>query len=356
MKYQIDRSAGESAYLQLYRQLKEDIVSGLLPRGSRLPSKRQLAAELGLSLITVEHALSLLADEGYAVARERSGFYSVFGGAAVSAPRARLEDMSLPAAAEDLPFSALARTMRRVLSDYGERILTRSPNCGCGELRTELAAYLARSRGIVVPPEQIVVGSGAEYLYALVIQLLGRERLYAREEPCYETIRRVYEANGVRCEGLPMAADGVDGDALRKSAASVLHVTPYRSYPSGVSATAARRHEYAAWARDRGGYLVEDDYGAELAVSTRQVETLFSLAPERTIYLNSFSKTLAPSMRMGYMVLPEALLAAYEEKLGFYSCAVPVFEQLVLAEFIRSGELERSISRRRRKLREKQKD
>lgn len=356
MKYQIDRSSGESAYLQLYRQLKADIISGLLPQGSRLPSKRQLAAELGLSLITVEHALSMLTDEGYAVSRERSGLYSAFGGVTAPAPRARLEDMSLPAAAEDFPFSALAKIMRRVLSDYGERILTRSPNCGCGELREEIAAYLARSRGMLVRPEQIVVGSGAEYLYALVIQLLGRNRLYAREEPCYETIRRVYEANGAICEGLPMGSDGVDGAALRQSAASVLHVTPYQSYPSGVSATAARRHEYAAWARARGGYLVEDDYGSELAVNTRQVETLFSLAPERTIYLNSFSKTLAPSMRMGYMVLPEELLPLYEEKLGFYSCTVPVYEQLVLAEFLRSGELERSINRRRRKLREKQKE
>ncbi len=355
MKYQIDRGCGESAYLQLYRQLKADIVGGLLPRGSRLPSKRQLASELGLSLITVEHALSLLVDEGYAVSRERSGLFSAFGGAA-PAPRATLAEMSLPDAAEDVPFSALARIMRRVLADYGERILTRSPNCGCSELRSELAAYLARSRGILVRPEQIVVGSGAEYLYSLVIQLLGRERLYAREEPCYEAIRRVYEANGARCEGLPMAADGVDGAALRESEASVLHVTPYQSYPSGVSASAARRHEYAAWAKARGGCLVEDDYGSELAVSTRQVETLFSLAPERTIYLNSFSKTLAPSMRMGYMVLPEALVPDYEEKLGFYSCTVPVYEQLVLAEFIRSGELERSISRRRRKLREKQKE
>ena len=153
-----------------------------------------------------------------------------------------------------------------------------------------------------------------------------------------------------------MAADGIDGGARRRSAASGLHGTPDRGGLRGVSASAARRHEYAAWARARGGVLVEDDYGAELAVSTRQVETLFSLAPERTVYLNSFSKTLAPSMRMGYMVLPEELLPVYEEKLGFYSCAVPVFEQLVLAELLRSGELERSISRRRRKLREKQKE
>ena len=353
MKYQIDRASGESAYYQLYRQLKADITQGVFPSGAKLPSKRQLSAELGVSLITVEHALSLLLEEGYAVARERSGVYSAFGGKAAAVPRASLDTMSLPPASEDLPFSVLARTMRRVLSDYGERILTRSPNYGCGELRQEIAAYLARSRGIVVPAGQIVVGSGAEYLYSLVIQLLGRGRLYAREEPCYDTIRRVYEANAIRCEGLPMAEDGIGSAALAESGASVLHVTPYQSYPSGVSATAAKRHEYAAWARARGGFIVEDDYGAELAVTARQVETIFSLAPERVIYLNSFSKTFAPSIRMAYMVLPRELLREYDERLGFYSCAVPVFEQLVLAEFLRSGELERSINRRRRKLREK---
>lgn len=349
MKYRIDRSSGESAYWQLYRQLRQDILDGLLPEGSRLPSKRQLAAELGLSLITVEHALSLLVDEGCAVARERSGLFVSFGGQGAAAPRARLEDMSLPASIPaDFPFSVLARIMRRVLSDYGERILMRSPNPGCGELRTEIAAYLARSRGLVVPPEQIIVGSGAEYLYSLVIQLLGRERLYGREEPCYDTIRRIYELSGAHCDGLAMGEDGIEPQALESSRASVLHVTPYQSYPSGVSASAARRREYVLWARERGAYIVEDDYGAELAVSARQVETVFSLAPERVIYLNSFSKTIAPSMRMGYMVLPAALLPIFKEKLGFYSCAVPVFEQLVVAEFIRSGELERTINRRRR--------
>jgi GntR family transcriptional regulator/MocR family aminotransferase len=153
-----------------------------------------------------------------------------------------------------------------------------------------------------------------------------------------------------------MREDGIQSAALAGCGAGVLHVTPFHSYPSGVTATAAKRHEYAAWARERDAVIVEDDYDSELASPTRQIETICSLAPERVIYLNSFSKTLAPSMRMGYMVLPEELLPLYEEKLGFYSCAVPVYEQLVLAELIRSGELERSISRRRRKLREKQKE
>ena len=197
-----------------------------------------------------------------------------------------------------------------------------------------------------------MVGSGAEYLYGLVVQLLGRERVYAREEPCYEKIRQVYAANGALGPGLPMGTDGIRSEPLAACEAGVLHVTPYHSYPSGVTATVSKRHEYVAWARARGAYIVEDDYDSELSVATRQVDTLYSLAPERVIYLNSFSRILAPSFRTGYMVLPEPLLPLYEERLGFYSCTVPVYDQLVLAALIRSGELERIVNRRRRKLRQ----
>ena len=352
MKYRIDRSLHESAYLQLYRQLRQDIFEGVYKPGAKLPSKRQFAEELGISLITVEHALELLADEGYVISRQRSGVYAGMGNsAAAAAGRATIPQMSLADMPEDFPFSVLAKVMRRVLTDYGERILLRSPGNGCAELRNELSAYLLRSRGLRVDPEQIVVGSGAEYLYGLVVQLLGRERVYAQEDPCWETIRRVYEANGAECEGLRMGSDGIRTEALAGSRAGVLHVTPYHSYPSGVTATAAKRREYAAWARERDAYIIEDDYDSELSVSLPQIETIASLEPERVIYLNTFSKMLAPSMRTGYMVIPAEMLRAYRERLGFYSCTVPVFEQLVLAEFIRCGELERHIGRLRRKRR-----
>ena len=353
LPFSIDRSCGESAYLQLYRQLRGDIVSGALGVGSRLPSKRSLAAETGLSLITVEHALALLCDEGYAEARPRSGYYAAFGGGSAppALPRAALEDMTAgDGAPEDFPFSVWARTMRGVLTDYDRRILARSPSFGCAELRRALAGYLERSRGLAVSPERIVVGAGAEYLYGLVVQLLGRERSYALEEPGYEKIRRVYEANGARCEGLPMGEDGIRSEALQRCGAGVLHVTPFHSYPSGVTASAAKRHEYALWAQSRGAFIVEDDYDAEFASLHRQIETICSLAPERVLYINTFSKILAPSMRTGFLVLPEALLPQYREELGFYSCTVPVFDQLVLAEFISQGHLERYISRRKRKL------
>ena len=353
MRYTIEKHGAESAYWQLYTQLRRDILSGEIPRGMRLPSKRLLAEELELSVITVEHAYALLVDEGYAEARPRSGYYAAFGGRAASAPapRASLADMSAGRRApEDFPFSTLARTMRTVLSDYDRRILEKSPNRGCRELREALCAWLRRSRALVLSPEQIVVGSGAEYLYGLVVQLLGREKNYALEDPCYDKIRRVYEANGARCEALRMGPDGIDSAALRASRAGVLHVTPFHSYPSGVTASAAKRHEYAAWARERDAVIVEDDYDAELASPTRQIETIASLAPERVIYMNSFSKLLAPAMRTGFMVLPEALNEEYRQRLDFYSCTVPVYDQYVLAAFLDGGHLERYINRRRRQM------
>ena len=355
MKYRIDKASKTPAYEQLYRLLRADIAEGVLPPRYKLPSKRFLAAELEIAVITVEHAYELLCDEGYAVSRPRSGYYVAYGaeGLTAGAPRATQAQMSAHniGADEDFPFSVLARTMRRVLSDSGERILSRAPNRGCTELRQAIAAYLARSRGIIADPEQIIVGSGAEYLYGLVVQLLGRGCVFALEDPSYEKIRLVYEANGADCVMLKMGADGIRSDALFGCAAGALHVTPYHSFPSGVTASASKRHEYAAWAEERGAYIIEDDYDSEFSAAAKQVETIFSVAPERVIYINTFSKTFAPSMRMGYMLLPAPLMREYAERLDFYSCTVPVFEQLVLAEFIDNGDFERYINRRRREMR-----
>lgn len=360
MKYKVDRTGTDPAYIQIYRQLREDILDQALPAGAKLPSKRLLAGELGVSVITVEHAYALLVDEGYALSRERSGFFVSFGagdGARPGELAAERCDIGgeLSAAAEDFPFSALAKTMRRVLSDYDRRILIRSPGLGCMELRRAIAGYLCRSRGIRVGPEQIIIGSGAEYLYGLVVQLLGRDCVFALEDPCYEKIRQVYAANGAKCRSLRLGEDGILSSELTDCDCGALHVTPYHSFPSGVTASASKRHEYAQWAKQHGSYIIEDDYDSEFSSLNRQIDTIFSIAPENVLYVNTFSKTLAPSMRMGYMVLPRTLAAEYARRLNFYSCTVPVFEQYVLAEFINRGELERYINRRRRKLRQMQK-
>ena len=375
MNYSIDRKAQEPAYIQLYRMLARDIVNGVYAYGTKLPSKRTIATETGTSVITAEHALTLLTEEGYIDSRERSGFFVTYRDedflsknvegrpAAASGSHAETDEQNEEGTAafvpqtggqSDFPFSVLTKTMRRVILDYGERIMVKSPNHGSQELREELCRYLARSRGISVKPAQVVVGSGAEYLYGMIVQLLGTERIYAIEKPSYRKISEVYEAMGATVEMLPMASDGIDSDALKHTPARILHVTPFNSFPSGITADISKKKEYLRWAKKRGGVLIEDNYDSELTVSRKAEEPLFSMADGvDVIYLNTFSGTIAPSMRIGYMVLPESLVQLFNTRLGFYSCTVPSFEQYVLAELIRSGDFERHINRVRREKRMK---
>ena len=357
MKYLINKESADPAYIQLYRYLVKDIVSGVYPYGSKLPSKRIFADETGVSVITVEHALTLLCDEGYVQSRQRSGVFVVYRGEDFLLDRTKadpivLEKESLPLDYGEFPFSVLAKAMRKTLLDHGEKILVKSPNDGSAELRNEICLYLARSRGIKIEPSQVIVGSGSEYLYGLIAQLLGTEQIFAIEDPSYTKIRAVYEAMGITCDPLPMTPEGIASEALKRTKAKVLHVTPFHSFPSGVTAGVSKKHEYLRWAKNRGGILIEDNYDSELTVSRKTEEPLFSIDPDvDVIYLNTFSRTLAPSMRIGYMILPSHLVGPFKSKLGFYSCTVPIFEQFVLAELLRSGEFERHINRVRRKRR-----
>lgn len=339
-------------YLQIYSQLRRDIIEGIYPYNSKLPSKRLLAEELGISTITVEHAYALLCDEGYAQSRERSGYFVIFqqGDGFASAPSSvQVHTPHVTHSVPDFSLSILSKTMRKVLADYGDALLEKSPNAGCAELREALRQYLARNRGIHVDIDQIIVGAGSEYLYGLIIELLGRHRIYAIESPSYRKIRQVYDAAEIQYELLPLASDGIDSNALSAAKADVLHTTPYRSFPSGVTASASKRHEYIRWAEIPQRYIIEDDFESEFSVSTKPTETLFSLSgQDNVIYLNTFSKTISPSLRVGYMVLPKSLANQFEEKLGFYSCTVPTFMQYVLAQLLSNGDFERHINRVRR--------
>ena len=354
MKYIIDKEK-HPVYLQIYNLIRDDILNEILPFNSKLPSIRILAEELTISTITVEHAYALLCDEGYIEARERSGYFVIFRAddGFVSAPTSNIIRRVQPSnhieTNTDFPFSVLAKTMRKVISDAGEGMLERSPNLGTLELREAIRTYLAQNRGILADTEQIIIGSGSEHLYTLLVELLGRERIYAIESPSYKKIEQVYKASDVRLEKLPLTLDGIDSATLKNCSADILHISPYRSYPSGVTATASKRHEYLRWAEQGKRYIIEDDFESEFSVSRKPEETLFSHSlRDNVIYMNTFSKTVSPSFRIGYMVLPKALAKEYEEKLGFLSCTVPTYLQLVLAELITNGDFERHINRVRR--------
>lgn len=352
MKYKVDKNV-RPVYLQIYKQIKEDIINGNFPHGTKLPSKRLLADETETSTITVEHAYALLCDEGYVESRERSGFFVIFrntdGFALPSSENPQQSSSFEHHRSPDFPFSVLAKTMRNVISDFGEGILEKSQNKGLPELRLAIKHYLAKNRGINVETNQIVIGSGAEYLYGLIIELLGRNRIYGIEYPSYKKIEQVYRAYEIDYEPLRLTGDGIDSSALAGTKASVLHTTPYRSYPTGVSAPANKRHEYIRWSNIGDRFIIEDDFESEFSVSSKPEDTLFALSSgDKVIYLNTFSKTISPSLRVGYMVLPQRLALEFDERLGFYSCTVPTFEQYVIARLLQNGDFERHINKVRR--------
>lgn len=343
-------------YLKLYEELRGEIVRGAWPAGAKLPSRRQIALDRRLSAVTVEHSYELLCQEGYAEARPRSGYYVAYrSGDGFAAPQGA-STFHRPVTAslgEDVfPYATLARAMRRVMSEYGEELMRKSPNAGCTRLRDALCAYLARNRGIQVGSEQIIIGSGSEYLYGMVVEMLGAQRVYAIEDPSYEQIEKVYKARGITCELLPLGHDGIRSAALAQAKGSVLHITPFRSYPTGVTASASKRGQYIRWLEQGERYIVEDDFESEFSLLRKPEDTLFSLSGGgNVIYLNTFTRTVAPSLRAGYMVLPRQLVRVFEERVGFYSCTVPTFEQYLLADLINSGDFERHINRVRRKRR-----
>lgn len=355
MYLKIDHNGSSPAYMQIYSQIRSRIASGAFAFGFRLPSKRELARDCLVSVITVEHAYQLLCDEGFCEMRPRSGCYVKYS-PEHSFPVSEVAENSGYELTDDLsrdditPFSAVAGMLRKVILDRGERIMMKSPNNGCFELREAICRYLSRCRSISASPEQIVIGSGAEYLYGICIQMLGRDKLVALEDPSYEKIRAVYTANGAACDMLHMDGEGICVSELKRTEAEILHVTPFNSFPSRITASAGRRAEYLKWARERSAVIIEDDYESEFILNGKAPETLFAqTADENVIYINTFSKTIAPSLRAGYMMLPERLLPLYEKTVGFYSCTVPMLEQFFLTEWLNSGEFERNISRARNK-------
>ena len=347
-------------YLTLYKKIAGDITAGVYKSGDKLPSKRTLADKFGLSLVTVEHALETLADEGYIASRQRSGYYMTYTGLESRGQypsERRSHPADIPMRAEDLPgpsfpVSTWAKTVRQVLNEKQQSIFLRSPNQGLPELRLTLSDYLLRSRGIQCDPGQIVIGSGSAHLYERLIRVLGKDRIYGIESPSYHMIEKVYNAENVELEMLRIGPDGILTEELLRTNASILHITPYRSFPSGATAQAGKRAEYLAWASKSDRMIIEDDVESEFTIRSKILDPLFSLSGgNNVIYMNTFSVTLSPALRISYMILPQKLLDEYMKKAGFYPCPVPSFEQLILSEFIRSGNFERYINRVRREKR-----
>ena len=369
LTYTFEKSSGVSLYEQLYRHIKSDILSGVLAAGEKLPSKRALAAHLEVSVITVKNAYEQLIAEGYICGVEKRGYYVMrIDQPLTAAPPHMAETIDEPperqwfmdfvtnsTAAEYFPFATWTKLLRQTILEQDTRLLRPTPSTGALELRQAIADYLHQFRGMTVSPRQIIVGAGTETLYTLLIQLLGREKCYAVEDPGYSKIGSIYRSNQVQLRHVALDESGLSCQALRQTDADVVHISPSHHYPTGIVMPIARRHELLRWADEgEGRYILEDDYDSEFRFVGRPIPTLFSVSEnQRVIYLNTFSKTIAPSIRISYMILPPQLLARYRERLGFYACTVSSFEQYTLARFLEQGRYEQHLNRMRTRYRQK---
>ncbi len=353
LTYELKKAPGVPLYEALYRCIRADILTGRLQAGEKLPSKRALASHLELSKITVETAYSQLAAEGYVVSREKVGYFVETVEQPVSArtaspkERPRQEKLldfvsNVPA---KFPFSVWSRLQRQVLSDCGGTLLEPMPHQGLWQLRQAIADHLSGFRGMQADPENIIIGAGTDFLYNLAVQLLGTDRVYALEEPGYGKIRSIYEAAGAKTCSAAMDSLGVLPEALGD--AGVLHFSPSHHFPLGLITPMSRRQALQKWAAAGDRYIIEDDYDSEFRFNAHPMAPMYSPGG-RVIYMNSFSKRLAPSIRIGYMVLPPALMARFRQRLGFYGCTVSGFEQQTLARFLSEGHFEKHINRMRK--------
>lgn len=386
LTYDLNSRGDKSLYEFLYESIRADIESGAIGPLQKLPSKRVLARHLGVSLITVEGAYAQLIAEGYVFSQQRRGYFALDLGptgapggdvpARASDGDGCLQDVSrraqgesfseVPAGTEGhpvrydftgarpvagvFPYSLWAKTMRQVLSRESEASLVDASRAqGSIELRSAIADYLQGFRGMPVDADQVVVGAGAQVLYQLLLQLLGRNGAIAVEDPGYPRLTSIYEANDAVVRHIPLDASGVRVDCLRESGARVLHCMPSHQYPTGTVMSAARRREVLDWASEhQGRYIIEDDYDCEFRLAGRPIPALQSIdSAGKVIYANTFTRSLGPAFRFGYMVLPVQLAREFRERLGFYTNTVSALDQLALARFMKEGLYERHVNRLR---------
>lgn len=365
LSYSFENLNGITLYEHLYNCIKKDIHDSVLLPGTKLPSKRSIATNLGISVITVENAYAQLLAEGYIYSLPRKGFYvsdiqptyhngnpnnyEFESNSDINEEPLFADFTSNQTDSDYFPFSTWTRLLRKTINEKKNDLMCNAPVNGCKELRTAIANHLRQFRNMNVHPDQLVIGAGTEYLYGLIIQLLGHNKKYAVENPGYKKISRIYESNQVECKYIDIDKYGIKTDELLKENADVIHISPSHHFPTGIIMPIQRRHEILKWAMEKDGrYIIEDEYDSEFRFSGQMIPTLQSIDKnEKVIYINTFTKSLSSTVRMSYMVLPPHLVSAFKEKLSFYSSPVSNFEQFTLAAFISEGYFEKHINRMR---------
>lgn len=365
----LDKNESKSLYEQLYTQIKEAIIEQRLPFATKLPSKRQLADFLNISQTTVELAYSQLLAEGYIMSKPRVGY---FVEAIEDLPFTEKSTTTIPTPTKEIqqktyhydfspakidattfPFTIWRKMAKDLIDESNEHLLHAGHPQGDYELRVQIARYLYESRAIICEPEQIVIGSGTEQLLPMILRLFDNTSTLALENPGYSPIPHVHLQNKAR--PIPVDEEGLIVEQLEKSDANLVYITPSHQFPTGAILSASRRTQLLNWARAKSDcYIIEDDYDSEFRYLGKPIPALHSLDQgQNVIYMSTFSKSLMPSLRVAYFILPLSLLPKYKSVYSYYACTVPRFEQQMLAEFIQQGHFSKHLNRMRKIYRKK---
>lgn len=366
---ELEKGQRTPLYEQIYDQIRRDITNGKLPVGMKLPSKRKLGDFLNISQTTIELAYAQLAAEGFISPKPRKGFYvQAIEELAYVQPTQpqnkpvidKIKDISIDFSpgkidTESFPFTQWRKYAKDVMDESSQRLLLLGHPHGDFELRQEIARYLYHSRGVDCTPEQVIVGSGTEQLMPLVIRILGENATYAIEDPGYPLTHHVFFHNDREAVPIPVDEEGMDIQLLQRSGATVAYVTPSHQFPTGTVLSAARRTALLNWASaQEDHFIIEDDYDSEFRYTGRPIPSLQGMDKGgNVIYLSTFSKSLMPSLRIAYMVLPPVLLDRYEKAFIHYAATVPRLDQHILAGFMAGGHFSRHLNRMRKIYRRK---
>ena len=345
--------------MEIYERISSDILSGNISAGAKIPSKRQMQALLNVSQTTVETAYSALAAEGYIVPKRGSGYFACKiekplpqqQKAPEIHPFAITPGFKISLSTNDtdtsvFPYSAWAKATREIMRG-DKRLLNRGDSTGDIELRREICSYLREIRGVFCVPEQILVGAGMEYITGVLLHLFPKDAVFGLEDPGYKSIYKLLSLSGRKFCPVPVDGGGMDLSYLSKTPADILYVTPSHQFPTGVTMPVSRRSELLRWASEKEErYIIEDDYDSEFRYSAKTVPAMQGMDEHgKVIYVGTFSRSLAPSIRIAYAVLPPLFMNEYRKLWGELSSTVSRFEQQTLALFMSRGLYTRHLRR-----------
>lgn len=349
-----DSKNGKPMYIQLANYIKQEILSGIIKPNEKLPSKRNLSNHLGLSLNTIQSAYEQLCAEGYVESKPRKGlFVTSFENDLIINQKGFEKSESTTKKVQgnpkidfnsgkvDLAHFPYARwrklTLQSLYEDQGELFYNGNPQ---GELllREQIATHLYASRGVRCAAEQIIIGAGTQVLIGLLCMIIGKEHIYALENPGFHRTSVTLHDLVVHTVSIPLDEDGISINQLKDSDANVVYVTPSHQFPYGMIMPISRRIELIKWAEERNGYIIEDDYDGEYRYKGKPIPSLQGLSTkENVVYIGTFSKSLIPSIRISYMVLPSPLMEKYLEHFTIYKQTVSRIHQDTLYRFMKEG-------------------